>query len=68
MIETTSTPSTADLSELSIAQALIASLTLRLNDAERNQYVPNRQRQQPGPGRGGDQNGPAGRGRRLGDC
>ena len=36
MIETTSTPSTADSSELSTAQALIESLTLRLDEAERN--------------------------------
>ena len=66
MIETTKTPSTANSSELSTAQALIASLTSRLDDTERNWYVPNRQ-QQPGPGRGGDRNGPAGRGGRLGD-
>ena len=68
MIETTSTPSTADSSEISIGQALISLLKSRLDDAKRNQYAPNRQRRQPGPGRGVDQNGTTGRGGRLADC
>ena len=40
MIETRRTPSTADSSKLSTAQALIASLTSRLDEAERNRHVP----------------------------
>ena len=65
LIETTTTPSLADTTELTTAQALIASLTSRLTVAERERYDPNRQqnRQPGGPGRGGDQNDPAVRGR-----
>ena len=65
MIETSGTPSTADSSELSTAQALIASLTSSLAKAKRNQYVP--RRWQPGPGWGSDRAGPAGRSGRGGE-
>ena len=57
--------STTDSSELSIAQTLITSLTASLADAERHQHVP--RHRQPGPGRGSDHPGPAGRGGRGGD-
>ena len=64
LIEMSTTPSLGDTTELTTAQALIASLTSRLSVAEHQQYNPNRTRRQPvGPGRGGDQNDPAGRDR-----
>ena len=39
MIDMSSTPSASDSSELSIAQALIKSLTSSLAEAERNCYI-----------------------------
>ena len=63
VIKTNGTPSTTNSSELSTAQALIASLTASLADAERNRYIPTHRRQPGGPGQGNDRDGPAGRGR-----
>ena len=60
MIETSDSPSTTDSSKLSTAQALIASLTSSLAEAERNCYR-RRQRQGPGRGRGGDRASTGGR-------
>ena len=64
VIKTTTTPSLGDTTELSSAQALIASLTSQLSVAQRQRYDPNRNRQPggPGPGRGGNRTNP-GRGR-----
>ena len=53
LIETTTTPSLGDTTELTSAQALIASLQSQLSVAQQNRYDPKRQRQQPG-GDGGD--------------
>ena len=61
MIETSGTPSTAESSELSTTQALIASLTSSLPEAEKNRYRP---RNKQGPGRGCDQVGGRGGDRR----
>ena len=58
MIDTNRTPSTTDSSKLLTTQALIVSLTSRLDEAEKNHYVP--RRRQPGPGRGGGHPGLAG--------
>ena len=57
------TPSTDSL-ELSTTQALTASLTTSLADAERNRYIPRNKRPSSWPGRGGDRAGPAGRSRK----
>ena len=62
VIETTTTPSLGNTTELSSAQALIASLTSQLSVAQQQRYDPNRQRQPGGPGRGGNRTDP-GRGR-----
>ena len=61
MIETTTSPSLGDATELTSAQALIASLQSQLSVTQRQRYDPNRNRQ-PGPGRGGNSIDP-GRGR-----
>ena len=55
VIETTTTPSLGDATELTSAQALIASLTSQLSVAQQQRYDPNRQQRRPVvPGRGGD--------------
>ena len=51
MIDTSGTPSASDSSKLSIAQALIATLTANLVEANRNCHIPRNKR---GAGRGGD--------------
>ena len=63
VIETKGTPSTSDSFELSTAQALIVSLTASLVEAEKNHYIP--QRDRPGPGGRVDGRG-RGRGRGRG--
>ena len=61
---TTSSPSLGEATEMTTAQALIASLRSELSVAQRQRYDPNRQQRQPGgPGRAGDRNDPGGRGR-----
>ena len=63
VIETTTSPSSiGDTTEMTTAQALIASLRSELSVAQRQRYDPNRNRGGPGPGRGGD-NTDQGRGR-----
>ena len=64
VIETsTSTPSLGEATEMTTAQALIASLRSELSVAQQQRYDPNRQQRQPGgPGRG-DNRTAAGRGR-----
>ena len=62
LIETTTTPSLGDTTELTSAQALIASLTSQLSVAQQQRYDPNRQQQPGGPGHGGNRTDP-GRGR-----
>ena len=66
VIETNGTLLTIDFSELSTAQALIASLTTSLADAERKRYIPPHKRKQGGPGPDGNHPGLAGRGGRGG--
>ena len=60
MIDTSGTPSASASSKLLTAQALIASLTSSLVEAEKNRYILRNKRR---PGQGGDQPGPASRGR-----
>ena len=60
LIETTTTPSLGDTTELTSAQALIASLQSQLSVAQQQRYDP--KRQPGGPGRSGNQTDP-GRGR-----
>ena len=61
LIETSTTPLLGDTTELTTAQALIASFSSQLSVAQKQRYDPNRQRQ-PGPGRDGNRTDP-GRGR-----
>ena len=60
VIDTSDTPLTDSL-ELSTAQALIASLTSSLPEAERNRYIPRNKQAPGGPGQGSDRDGLAGR-------